>query len=81
MNDIVEPKTAELNRVFAAAISRDDQWRQLNAYARAWRETFAARIRASSLFAALTVPPLPSRASIASSPGVAGVTSITSAVV
>jgi len=36
-----------------------------DAYARAWRETFAARIRASSLFAALTVPPLPSRASIA----------------
>ena len=38
MNDIVEPKTAELNRVFAAAISRDDQWRQLNAYARAWAD-------------------------------------------
>ena len=40
-------------------------WEDPDAYARAWRETFAARIRASSLFAALTVPPLPSRASIA----------------
>jgi len=40
-------------------------WEDPEAYVRAWRETFAARIRASSLFAALTVPPLPSRASIA----------------
>ena len=48
-------------------------WEDPQAYARAWRETFAARIRASSLFAALMVPPLPSRASIAvlqRSPGV-----------
>ena len=35
------------------------------AYARAWHETFAGRIRASSVFAALTVPPARSRASIA----------------
>lgn len=40
-------------------------WEDPAGYARAWRETFAARIRASSLFAALTVPSLPSRASIA----------------
>jgi flavin-dependent dehydrogenase len=40
-------------------------WEDPAAYSRAWRDTFAARIRASSLFAALTVPPLPSRASIA----------------
>jgi flavin-dependent dehydrogenase len=40
-------------------------WEDPAAYARAWRETFAPRIRASSLFAALTVPPLRSRASIA----------------
>jgi flavin-dependent dehydrogenase len=35
------------------------------AYARAWHETFAGRIRASSVFAALTVPPARSRASVA----------------
>jgi flavin-dependent dehydrogenase len=40
-------------------------WEDPQGYARAWRETFAARIRASSLFMTLTVPPLPSRASIA----------------
>jgi len=34
-------------------------------YSRAWHDTFASRIRASSLFAALTVPPARSRASIA----------------
>jgi flavin-dependent dehydrogenase len=48
-------------------------WDEPRAYARAWRETFAARIRASSLFMTLTVPPLPSRASVAvmrRSPGV-----------
>jgi flavin-dependent dehydrogenase len=48
-------------------------WDEPGAYARAWHETFAARIRASSLFMTLTVPPLPSRASIAvmrHSPGV-----------
>jgi len=35
------------------------------AYARAWHDTFAGRIRASSVFAALTVPPGRSRASVA----------------
>jgi flavin-dependent dehydrogenase len=40
-------------------------WDDPRSYARAWRETFAARIRASSLFMTLTVPALPSRASIA----------------
>jgi 2-polyprenyl-6-methoxyphenol hydroxylase-like FAD-dependent oxidoreductase len=35
------------------------------AYARAWHASFASRIRASSVFAALTVPPARSRASIA----------------
>jgi flavin-dependent dehydrogenase len=40
-------------------------WPRLDDYARAWRSTFAARIRASSMFAALTVPPVRSRASIA----------------
>lgn len=40
-------------------------WPDLDAYARAWHSTFAARIRASSMFAALTVPPVRSRASIA----------------
>ena len=40
-------------------------WEDPRAYARAWRETFAPRLRASSLFAALMVPPLRSRASIA----------------
>ncbi|MCC8362713.1 hypothetical protein LK996_06445 [Lysobacter sp. A6] len=38
MNDIAQPATNELNRVFAAAIAREDQWRQLNAYARAWAD-------------------------------------------
>lgn len=40
-------------------------WDDPQAYARAWRETFTARIHASSLFMTLTVPALPSRASIA----------------
>jgi flavin-dependent dehydrogenase len=35
------------------------------AYESAWHATFAARIRASSIFATLTVPAVPSRASIA----------------
>jgi flavin-dependent dehydrogenase len=34
-------------------------------YERDWHATFASRIRASSIFAALTVPPAPSRASVA----------------
>jgi flavin-dependent dehydrogenase len=34
-------------------------------YGRDWHATFASRIRASSVFASLTVPPAPSRASIA----------------
>jgi flavin-dependent dehydrogenase len=34
-------------------------------YRRDWHATFASRIRASSVFAALTVPPAPSRASVA----------------
>ena len=40
-------------------------WPDLEAYERAWRSTFAARIRASSMFAALTVPAVRARASIA----------------
>ncbi|HUQ27597.1 MAG TPA: NAD(P)/FAD-dependent oxidoreductase [Usitatibacter sp.] len=34
-------------------------------YPRDWHATFASRIRASSMFASLTVPPMPSRASVA----------------
>jgi flavin-dependent dehydrogenase len=34
-------------------------------YAKLWRDTFASRIRASSVFATLTVPAMPSRASVA----------------
>jgi hypothetical protein len=33
-------------------------------YERDWHATFASRIRASSVFAALTVPPVRSRASV-----------------
>ena len=40
-------------------------WPDLDAYSRAWHSTFASRIRASSMFAALTVPGVRSRASIA----------------
>jgi flavin-dependent dehydrogenase len=40
-------------------------WPDLEAYERAWRSTFASRIRASSMFASLTVPPVRARASIA----------------
>lgn len=39
--------------------------RGAQAYARAWHDTFAGRIRASSVFAALTIPPGRSRASVA----------------
>ena len=39
--------------------------RGAQAYARAWRDTFAGRIRASSVFAALTIPPGRARASLA----------------
>jgi len=38
MNDNAQAKPAELNTVFAASIAREDQWRQLSAYARAWSE-------------------------------------------
>ncbi|KGQ20050.1 Arginine decarboxylase [Lysobacter dokdonensis DS-58] len=41
MNDIVQPGSAQLGTVFAAAVSREDQWRQLSAYARAWAEASA----------------------------------------
>ncbi|UHQ20088.1 hypothetical protein LVB87_02705 [Lysobacter sp. KIS68-7] len=45
MNDIVEPKSATLSTVFAAAISREDQWRHLNAYARAWADAAPGEAR------------------------------------
>ncbi|MGO4551322.1 hypothetical protein AB4059_09485 [Lysobacter sp. 2RAF19] len=38
MNDNAQANPAALNTVFAAAIAREDQWRQLSAYARAWSE-------------------------------------------
>jgi hypothetical protein len=60
------PLVAEgLSMAIQSAWLLSRHWEDPAGYARAWRETFAARIRASSLFAALTVPPLPSRASIA----------------
>jgi flavin-dependent dehydrogenase len=40
-------------------------WGDPAAYESAWHATFASRIRASSMFAGLTVPAMPSRASIA----------------
>ena len=37
MNDVLNlDKPDELANVFAGAIFREDQWRQLNAHARAW---------------------------------------------
>ena len=38
MNDIVDPRSSDLNTVFAAAIAREDHWRELHAYARAWAD-------------------------------------------
>jgi len=39
MNDIAHPSTSGLSRVFSAALARADQWRELNAIARAWADS------------------------------------------
>ncbi len=38
MNETAQANPAQLSTVFAAAIAREDHWRQLSAYARAWSE-------------------------------------------
>ena len=41
MNDVADTTSNELAKVFAGAIYRADQWRQLNAYARLWADAAA----------------------------------------
>ena len=38
MNDVVDTNSNELAKIFAGAIYRADQWRQLNAYSRLWAD-------------------------------------------
>jgi arginine decarboxylase len=49
MNDVVETPSTDLGKIFAGAIYREDQWRQLNAYARAWAEAAAGSKAATDM--------------------------------